>query len=303
MMEKKSSSFGSRTVPRKVVLAVFACLILLLTHFLAFKIGEFFQGAPPPRPTAKVVGAPIRVPLFIDPALVCQQSRFHFTFDSPQTLADLRRTLGVEGVVASGKNQWEKVNLWMNWVRSQWQPGRPDPYPPIDARIILERIHGGVTGGFCAQYNYVFVQGLQSLGMAARYVTIHDHEVTEVWIEVEQRWVCCDPLFRCHYADLDGKSLSVLDIRQAVENGRPVSLVGGQGVNDLGRHLRQFLGFAVWLKNDHIASPINFIDIERYKVYFLETEAERSLLPANALFTFFPEDLYGSPADHPAGEN
>jgi hypothetical protein len=303
MTEKKITSFGNRTVPRKIVLAVFACLILTLTHFLAFKVGEFSKDIPATRQKTRAASAPIRVPLFIDPTRVRQQPRFHFTFDSPQTLADLRRTLGVDGVVASGKNQWEKVNLWMNWVRSQWQPGRPDPYPPIDARIILERIRGGLTGGFCAQYNYVFVQGLQSLGMAARYVTIHNHEVTEVWIEAERRWVCCDPLFRCHYANLDGKSLSVLDIRQAVENGRPVSLVGGQGVNDLGRHLRQFLRFAVWLKNDHIASPINFIDIERYKVYFLETEAERSLLPANALFTFFPEDLYGSSADYPNREN
>lgn len=303
MTEKKPASFSNRTVSRKVVLAVFACLILPLTHFLAFKIGEISNGVPTPRPTAKKVNAPIHVPLFVDPARVRQQPRFHFTFDLPQTLASQRLFLGVDKVVVAGKDQWEKVNLWLNWVRSQWQPGRPDPYPPIDARIILERIRGGVTGGFCAQYNYVFVQGLQSLGMAARYVTIRNHEVTEVWIEAERRWVCCDPLYRCYYAGLGGKPLSVLEIRRNVENGRPVSLVGAQGVNDHKLHLSQFLGFAVWLKNNHIASPINFFDIERYKVYFVETEAERDLLPANALFTFFPEDLYGSPEDHSDGEN
>lgn len=293
-MKAKAPRIG-RQVPRKVVLAVFACLALGLSNFVAFKLGETVGGAPPPPGAARKKIPPIRVPLFIDPARVRQQPRFRFTFDSPQTLADTRRFLGIDSIVAPGGDQWQRVTLWLDWVRSQWQPGRPDPYPPIDARIILERIRSGATGGFCAQYNYVFVQGLQSLGMAARYVTIRGHEVTEVWMEAERRWVCWDPLYRCRYAGPAGEPLSVLEIRQALEGDQQVSLIGGQGIDDAAIHLRRFLEFAVWLKNDHVASPINFFDMERYRVYFVAKESELRELPANALFTPFPEDLYSPP--------
>lgn len=291
---KKGKSFVSRSLPPRTVLAVFVCLGLTLSHFFAFKLGEI-AGTPstPAKRSAKT--PPIRVPLFIDPGRVSHQSRFSFTYDSPAALQELRSFLSIDTIMAPGRDPWEKVALWMNWVRSQWEPGRPDPYPPIEARAILERIRSGGTGGFCAQYNYVFVQGLQSLGIPARYVTVRDHEVTEVWMAGERIWACWDPLYRCRYMDSEGKPLSALGVRRELEAGRTVTMPGSEGISDSARHLERFREIAIWLKNDHVGSPINFSDIERYKVHFTDKEIELEHLPVGALFTPFAEDLYGFP--------
>jgi hypothetical protein len=180
----------------------------------------------------------------------------------------------------------------MRWTRGQWEPGVPNPYPPLDARIILRDIRRGFTSGFCAQYNYVLAQALQSLGVPARYVSLVEHEVIEARLPDMGRWICLDPLYDAFYADETGRPLSVLEIHQRVLGGGAVSASGGQRIPDMKAHLQAFRSFAVWLKNDHIGSPLNFSDLEHYKVYFLDDPAAAPRAPAGALTTTRPEDLY-----------
>ena len=180
------------------------------------------------------------------------------------------------------------------WTRSQFEPGVPDPYPPLDARIILRDIRSGFTGGFCAQYNYVLAQSLMSLGIPARYVTVVDHEVIEAWLRDERRWICADPLHSATYVDESGRTLSVLDLHSRHREGSPI-LPGPGSLPGTAREVERAFGeLSVWLRNDHVSRPINFTDIDRYKVAFV-ADRDGAPLP-RGLWTDLPEDLYFDPA-------
>jgi len=257
--------------------------------------GFAYMTAPPaetipvatPRPEPK-----IHVPMFVDPAQVRPTPRFRFTFDPPEALAELRREENLDALVEGATDDMQRCVQLMAWTRKQWEPGVPDPYPPLDARIILRDIRRGFTGGFCAQYNYVLAQSLQSLGLPARYVSVRDHEVIEVRLADQGRWVCLDPLYDTYYVDAEGLPLSVYGIHRRVRDGEMVKPSNPALIGDVPAHMRLFRSFAVWLKNDHVSSPLNFTDLERYKVYFADDPDDRSLAPPNALTTSEAIDLY-----------
>jgi hypothetical protein len=239
---------------------------------------------------------PITVPLFIPPERVSHHPRFHFTFDNEEVLRPLRNREQLDKVVTGAKTDIEVFLQLMEWVRSQWSPGRPDPYPPIDAILILDKIRAGETGGFCAQYCFVLVQCLLSLEYKARYVTIKGHEVTEVWSPELSKWVMLDPLYEL-YVTKGNIPLSVIEIHNVViiGDGHDLEVHGKKSPEDLRVYLSRYGKFAVWCKNDHVSSPINFFDIERYKIYYLDDPNERMYVPAGSPYTFFPEDLYFNP--------
>jgi hypothetical protein len=139
------------------------------------------------------------------------------------------------------------------------------------------------------------VQCLQSLGYKARYVTIQGHEVTEVWSPELSKWVMLDPLYEL-YVRQANIPLSVMEIHNAIREGKHnLEVQGKKGPEDLKVYLSRYGKFAVWCKNDHVSLPINFYDIERYKIYFLDDPSERMYVPVGSLYTFFPEDLYFNP--------
>jgi len=246
----------------------------------------------------------IRVPMFVDPALVKPTPRFRFSFDPPAALEALRVEENLDAVVAGAADDLDAALRLMHWVRRQWEPGIPSPYPPIDARIILRDIRSGFTGGFCAQYNYVLAQGLQSLGLPARYVTLIEHEVIEVYLPSRDRWVCLDPLYDTTYTDGAGNPLSVHEIQSRGRSGLPVRITDPRLTEnaypgDPQAHMAAFASFSVWVKNDHVSSPINFTDLERYKVHFLPDGPGSTHLPPGALETSEPADLYPGQAPSP----
>lgn len=287
----------SKPVEKKTVWIVFSGLLIIILGYSLIQYLRIRNEIP-----AKAIsthqdspGKSIRVTQFIDPEKVSFPSRFHFTYDPPRVLKKFRESEKLDNIIDGSQNDFELALKLMNWSRSQWDPGRPDPYPPINALDILREIRSNRTGGFCAQYNYVFVQGLQSFGIRARYVTVVNHEVTEVWSQTYQKWVCFDPLYDATYSDSLGTPLSVFEIYRKVIKQQQVRIHSNQSVTDAPSHLRQFRKFAVWLKNDHISSPINFSDLEYFKVYFLESPEARNSIPAPALSTCSPKDLYFNP--------
>ncbi|MGH9868782.1 MAG: hypothetical protein ACREAA_11545 [Candidatus Polarisedimenticolia bacterium] len=235
---------------------------------------------------------PIRVPMFVDPVTVRPTPRFRFTFDPPEALAELRAQEHLDQVVADQAGDLERAVALMRWVRAQWEPGIPSPYPPINARVILADIRRKFTGGFYAQYNYVLAQGLQSFGIPARYVSLKDHEVIEARLPDRGGWICFDPLYATWYKDESDRPLSVLQIHERQREGKPVLLADPHLVPDAAAHLKSFAWFAVWLKNDHMTAPVNFTDLERYKVYFLDDLAGARRLPPGSLSTSEAADLY-----------
>lgn len=293
----------NRKIPPWVSWSIIGALLILIIAVVAYRGWEILSDETPASPPAPKK-QPIRVPLFVDPFLVKHQARFHFTYDPPGLLKEYRESERLDDVIKGSRDHFETALRLMYWSRRQWEPGRPDPYPPINGMIILREIRAGRTSGFCAQYNYLFVQGLQSFSIPARYVTVLQHEVTEVWLADLGKWICFDPLYSCYYTDAGSQPLSVLEIYRRMKNSEPVMVAGRHSVPDIDAHLRKFLRFAVWLKNDHIGSPINFTDIERYKVYFVESPADSSGIPPGALRTWFPLDLYFDhrrPDDPPSG--
>lgn len=278
---------SSKQVPLWVVIASGAAIVLTVTAVtLALREPvEVEDAAAPAR-------EPIRVPRWVDPAQVRHQPRFRFTFDAPGALEELRASERIDDVVAGSGSDLERFRKLDAWTRAQFEPGVPSPYPPIDARIILRDVRSGFTGGFCAQYNYVLAQALMSLGYPARYVTLAGHEVIEAWLKDEGRWVCLDPLHAATYVDETGRALSVLEIVRRLRDGEPLIPGPGSLPGTADETAKAFTRFAVWLKNDHVSRPVNFTDLDQYKVHFLFDGQDA---PRGALSTTVPGDLYFDP--------
>lgn len=283
------------TISMKFAFGIIGTILGLIALYTAYRIGEIngaahcytFQQTPSENP--------IRVPLFVNPEDVKYERRFHFTFDPPDILQEYRRAEQLDELMKNCSDTLQKTIALLNWTRSQWEPGRPNPYPPINAPIILQAIRSGRTGGFCAQYNYVFVQALQSFGIRARYVTIRDHEVTEVWLEEFEKWGCFDPYYNAYYTDANQIPLSVYEIYTLVKDQKTPQIAGQHTIENISAHFQKFKTFAVWLKNNHISSPINFQDISFYKVHFVETPEDILQLPPGSLVTFASTDFYFNP--------
>ena len=296
--EKSRKIFGL-TIPTWTLWAVIVSFMYVVIFFTAYDIGKRttqlkYLGIKA-KEVKRATGNPIEVPLFVSPERVRHHSRFRFIFDNEEILRPLRKREKLDQVVAGAKTDMEVFLRLMKWVRAQWSPGRPDPYPPINAIVILDEIRKGETGGFCAQYCFVLVQCLQSLGYKARYVTVKGHEVIEVWSPELSKWVMLDPLYEL-YVSTGVTPLSVFEIHKMIIRGaHNLEVHAKKDPGDLRVYLSRYKKFAVWSKNDHVSSPINFFDIERYKIYFLDQPNERMYVPEGSLYTFFPEDLYFNP--------
>ncbi len=280
----------SQRVPAWLAVVMVAAVLLAVTAVAVARRPP----APPEEPAPKAARGAIQVPLFVAPDAVRHTPRLHFTFDPPEALAALRAEEKIDRVVAGAADDLDAFRTLTAWTRSQFEPGVPSPYPPLDARIILRDVRSGFTGGFCAQYNYVLVQALQSLGYRARYVSVVNHEVAEAWARDARRWICLDPLHRATYVDESGRALSVMELHDRTRRGLrvipgPGSLPGAaESVKDA------FAGFSVWIKNDHVSRPVNFTDLARYKVRFLERgeapPAGEGLATAEAADLYFDPD-------------
>jgi hypothetical protein len=207
--------------------------------------------------------------LFIDPQRVEHRSRLQFSFDPPELLAALRAEERLDDHVTGSRSDQEAWARLMVWTRAQWQPGRPDPYPPPDARIILRDVRADATGGFCAQYCFVLAQAIQSFGVPARLVTVVGHEVVEAWLRDERRWVMFDPTYRLQVAESSGRRLSALEVARAAAAGEALEFTAEDLAQEAPEaYARRFLELAVWLRNDFVGAPMNFADFDRYRAWF-----------------------------------
>jgi len=237
----------------------------------------------------------IRIPLFLDPKNVKHRTRFLFTYDPPESLEEFNNTYKLK-TIAGNTDEFHRILNIMKWVRNLWEPSTPKIYPPVNAMVIIDAIKSGKTGGFCAQYNYVFVQALQSLGIKARYVTLEGHEVTEVFINDFNKWILFDPSYALVIKD-NQNYLSVYEIFAKVRQGKQDELKVEPYISRILQENREmyfnkYKIFAVWIKNDHSSSPVNFTDINRYRVYYIESYDDFFKVPFGTLFTFYKEDLY-----------
>jgi len=124
--------------------------------------------------------------------------------DHPK-LKKLREHYKLDDVVAGAKDEMELITRLASWSASRWVKGHlRESYPDWDALEILKpHADGTPVGGFCQQYNLVFLQACESFGLVGRAVSIGagdhggaikggGHEVVEVWSNQFRKWMYID---------------------------------------------------------------------------------------------------------------
>lgn len=189
---------------------------------------------------------------------------FEFEDIKHKKLDFLRNRENLLTITASSKNEFEKILKICDWTNRQFEPSTPDPYPPWDAVEILNWIRDGQTGGFCAQYAFVFVQSLTSIGIPARYVDIAGkdsgaHFTAEVWSTDYNKWVLIDPADNIYFKK-DAKPLSGLELHKALVtmNYKDIEVVrisNSSAEKSISEAIKIYYKFAVLFRNNHLSRP------------------------------------------------
>jgi transglutaminase-like putative cysteine protease len=183
----------------------------------------------------------------------------HEPFDHPR-LKELRADHKLDAVVKGAVTEFELIGRLARWSSGRWERGHlKDGYPPWDALEILKpHADGKPVGGFCQQYNVVFLQACESFGIPGRAVSIGvgdhggvirggGHEVIEVWSNQFKKWVYVDGDMAWYAADPATKvPLSLWELRR-----KQLPLLKGQppgeiSVVALGEGRRRWEGLDGW---------------------------------------------------------
>jgi len=148
--------------------------------------------------------------------------------DHPR-LKQLREEYKLDEVVKGATNELELMLRLAQWANNYWDwPNHiSECYPPWDAVEILKPFKDGKpTGGFCLQFNLVFLQACESFGFAGRAVSISPgasyervggggHEIVELWSNEWKKWVYVDGALAWYIVDeKTGVPLSIWELRQ-----------------------------------------------------------------------------------------
>lgn len=161
------------------------------------------------------------------PKLVYPEEWFHFEKLDHARLADFRKQFALDEVVKGCTTDLQRMEKLAVWTSQQWTKGHLGKiYPKWDAFEILKKHDDGTPiGGFCQQYNLVFLQACESFGMVGRCVSIGSgdhgitirsgHEVVEVWSNELNKWVYVDGQAAWYFVDKETRTpLSLLELRE-----------------------------------------------------------------------------------------
>jgi hypothetical protein len=162
------------------------------------------------------------------PSIVRSSIPFEYEpFDQPR-LKKLREGFKLDEVVAGATTELELIGRLAAWSSQQWDKGHLNrAYPPWDAyEILKEHADGTPVGGFCQQYNVVFLQACESFGLVGRAVSLGPgdsglakirggHEVVEIWSNEFAKWIYVDGNAAWYFVDeASGTPLSLRELRQ-----------------------------------------------------------------------------------------
>jgi transglutaminase-like putative cysteine protease len=148
--------------------------------------------------------------------------------DHPR-LKKLRQQYKLDEVTRGAKGELELMLRLAQWTCNYWDwPEHISQlYPPWDALEILKPYGDGKpTGGFCQQFNVVFLQACESFGFPGRAISISPgrlyeklggggHEIVELWSNEWKKWVYVDGALAWYIVDdKTGAPLSMLELRQ-----------------------------------------------------------------------------------------
>jgi hypothetical protein len=160
-------------------------------------------------------------------------------FTRPE-LKELRARYQLDDVVSGAKTDLEITTKLAAWSSHQWKWKDwhlDEFYPAWDAlEILKEGPDGKRVGGFCLQYNLVFLQACESFGFVGRAISINHgtlgrpkymgHEPTEIWSNQFRKWIYVDGMGAWYTVDVaTGVPLSLWEVRR-----RQVRVLLGQEV-------------------------------------------------------------------------
>lgn len=153
-----------------------------------------------------------------------------FTYEpfNHSTLKKLRTDHKLDDVTKDAKTELQLIEKLAVWTAATLQGGHlKDIYPAWDALEILKpHADGRPIGGFCQQYNLVFLQACESFGIPGRAVSIghgdhftaikgSGHEVVELWSNDFKKWIYVDGNLAWYAIDAKTKTpLSLLELRE-----------------------------------------------------------------------------------------
>ncbi len=165
----------------------------------------------------------------IEPEHSIVRSPIPFAHEQPDhpVLKRLREEHQLDRLVESASNDLDRLKRLAAWSSQQWQKGHlGETYPAWNAFEILKPHRDGTPiGGFCQQYNVLFLQACQSLGYVGRAVSIgpgefgsrirSGHEVVEIWSDQFRKWIYIDG-DACWYLveEKSGTPLSLRELRE-----------------------------------------------------------------------------------------
>jgi hypothetical protein len=162
--------------------------------------------------------------------------------DHPR-LKKLRKEYKLDEVVQGAQGELELMLRLAQWANNYWDwPNHiTEYYPPWDALEILKPYKDGKpTGGFCQQFNIVFLQACESFGFNGRAISISPgrlyeklggsgHEIVELWSNEWKKWVYVDGALAWYIVDAKtGTPLSIWELRERqlpTLRGQPVEPV------------------------------------------------------------------------------
>lgn len=160
-------------------------------------------------------------------------------FTQPK-LKELRERYRLDEVVSGAKTDLDIIGKLAAWSAQQWkwEEWHLDQfYPEWDALEILKKgPDGKPVGGFCQQYDLVFLQACESFGFVGRDISIGSgtlgrpteigHEPMEIWSNQFRKWIWIDGTAAYYPADSStGVPLGLWEVRQ-----RQLRVLRGQKV-------------------------------------------------------------------------
>jgi hypothetical protein len=144
------------------------------------------------------------------------------TFANPK-LKKLRDRYQLDAVVCSGRDEFERQVLLLDWVHHQFKKFGQPSTEANGALEILKAIEEG-HAFFCTQFAHVYASAAASLGWVDRELALRRHQdppgggstehlTTEIWSNQHRKWVMMDPTANMHL-EKDGIPLNGFEIRQ-----------------------------------------------------------------------------------------
>ena len=149
-------------------------------------------------------------------------------FTEPK-LKELRTRYRLDDVVRGAKTELELITKLSAWSTKQWKWEEwhlDESFPAWDALEILSRhADGKPVGGYCLQYDLVFLQACESFGLVGRVMSLSSgtigrpgnagHEPVEIWSNQFRKWIYVDGTDPWYAVDAaTGVPLSLLELRR-----------------------------------------------------------------------------------------